>query len=94
MISFVESSEFPDKNEQIKKEWFESAGKIIDKINKLGPKYVNYINGPCIIIGYYLNGSNNLREDMKKYMSTNKKTGIRTEKDIYRYVRLWRKIGT
>jgi hypothetical protein len=72
----------------------ESVNKIIDEIIKLGPKYVNYVNGPCLIIGYHLyKNSNNLREDMKKYVSTDTKTGIRTEKDIYRYVRFWRKMG-
>ena len=111
MIAFIKSSEFPHRIEEQK--WFGYAGEIVDIIVKLGPKYVNYINGPCLIIAYVLvskagmlnlneqknDGSNEvpyngnlhkvLSEEMGKYLLHDKKTGIRTEKDIYRYVRFW-----
>ena len=88
MLAFIESPDFPYKTEQIKKEWFLSAEKIVDVVKKLSPKYINYVNGPCLIIAYHLIDSDNLDEEMEKYVL--KKSGIRTEKDIYRYVRFCR----
>jgi len=82
-----ESKNFTDKE---KEDSTETANLIVDKIIKLGPKYVNSVNGPCLIIGYKLQNSNNLRKEMKKYVSANEN---RAEKDIYRYVRFCRKRG-
>jgi hypothetical protein len=85
MIGFILSPHKPQWTESKLKGWCNSVSQIVDIIKKLGPKYLDNVNGPCLLIGYYLKDSNDIANDMQEYV-----TEGRGEKDIYRYVRFWR----
>lgn len=87
MIAFIESRKF---NTDEQKTWYGMANSIIDMIK--GTRYIKYLNGPCLLISLYLQNSKNLKQDMKKFLVTKKTEGIRSERDIYRYIRFWRKM--
>jgi hypothetical protein len=87
MVAFIETRKF---NSDEQKTWYGMANTIIDMIK--GTRYVKYVNGPCLLISLYLRDSKNLKQDMKKFLITKKSEGVRSERDIYRYIRFWEKM--